>query len=49
VATELERFIAEHPAEWHVFQPFWKADREQARRQRSRGKHSRKKEARADR
>ena len=28
VARELERSIAKHPEEWHVFQPFWKADKE---------------------
>ncbi|MGH2754363.1 MAG: phosphatidylinositol mannoside acyltransferase [Actinomycetota bacterium] len=27
IATELERQIASRPEEWHVFQPFWKADR----------------------
>jgi len=27
VATRLERLIAAHPEEWHVFQPFWSADR----------------------
>lgn len=27
VAGELERFVAKHPEEWHVFQPFWSADR----------------------
>lgn len=27
VAQELERFIGDRPEEWHVFQPFWKADR----------------------
>ena len=27
VAAELERFVAKHPEEWHVFQPFWSADR----------------------
>ena len=27
IATELERQIAAHPEEWHVFQPFWQADR----------------------
>lgn len=27
VATRLERLIAVHPEEWHVFQPFWSADR----------------------
>ena len=27
VARELERLIASRPEEWHVFQPFWKSDR----------------------
>jgi KDO2-lipid IV(A) lauroyltransferase len=27
VATKLEEMIAPHPEEWHVFQPFWPADR----------------------
>ena len=27
IASELERFVAKHPEEWHVFQPFWTADR----------------------
>ena len=27
VAHELERCIAKRPEEWHVFQPFWKADK----------------------
>jgi KDO2-lipid IV(A) lauroyltransferase len=27
VADELERFIAKRPEEWHVFQPFWPADK----------------------
>src|SRR5680860_1623295 len=27
VATRLEHLIAVHPEEWHVFQPFWSADR----------------------
>ncbi|HWL64722.1 MAG TPA: phosphatidylinositol mannoside acyltransferase [Actinomycetota bacterium] len=27
VARELEGFVARSPADWHVFQPFWKADR----------------------
>ena len=27
VAGELERFVARRPEEWHVFQPFWIADR----------------------
>lgn len=27
VATRLESLIADHPEEWHVFQPFWSADR----------------------
>lgn len=31
VATELERLIAMHPQEWHVFQPFWTADRKAPR------------------
>ena len=25
---QLEDYIRNHPAEWHVFQPFWTADRE---------------------
>jgi phosphatidylinositol dimannoside acyltransferase len=29
IAVQLERLVAEHPEEWHVFQPFWLADREQ--------------------
>lgn len=28
LATELEKAIAKRPEEWHVFQPFWKSDRE---------------------
>jgi lauroyl/myristoyl acyltransferase len=28
IAAGLEREIAKRPEEWHVFQPFWKADRE---------------------
>lgn len=28
VAEHLEDAVAEHPAEWHVFQPFWTEDRE---------------------
>jgi phosphatidylinositol dimannoside acyltransferase len=28
LATELEKAIAKRPEEWHVFQPFWKTDRE---------------------
>jgi phosphatidylinositol dimannoside acyltransferase len=28
IAIEIERAIAKRPEEWHVFQPFWKADRE---------------------
>ncbi len=28
VATELERAVRAHPEEWHVFQPFWLADRQ---------------------
>ena len=32
VARELERCIAKHPEEWHVFQPFWPSDREAAAR-----------------
>jgi KDO2-lipid IV(A) lauroyltransferase len=28
VAGRLERFVAMRPEEWHVFQPFWLADRE---------------------
>lgn len=31
VAAELERFVALHPEQWHVFQPFWVADRTKAR------------------
>ena len=27
IAEELETCIARHPEEWHVFQPFWTADR----------------------
>lgn len=27
IASELEHFIARRPEEWHVFQPFWLADR----------------------
>lgn len=27
VARHLEHFVALHPEEWHVFQPFWLADR----------------------
>jgi phosphatidylinositol dimannoside acyltransferase len=30
IADELARCIAEHPEEWHVFQPFWIADRKEA-------------------
>ncbi len=29
VAQELERFIRRRPEEWHVLQPFWRADRGQ--------------------
>ena len=29
VAEHLEAAVAEHPAEWHVFQPFWTEDRKQ--------------------
>ncbi len=32
VARELERCIAKHPEEWHVFQPFWPSDRAAAPR-----------------
>jgi lauroyl/myristoyl acyltransferase len=32
IATRLERLIARHPEEWHVFQPFWTADRDAATR-----------------
>ncbi len=32
IATRLERLIAQHPEEWHVFQPFWSADRDAAAR-----------------
>jgi phosphatidylinositol dimannoside acyltransferase len=28
IARQLEYFIARRPEEWHVFQPFWTADRE---------------------
>lgn len=31
VAAELERLVAQRPEEWHVFQPFWIADREGTR------------------
>ncbi len=27
IADELEKAVAKHPEEWHVFQPFWTADR----------------------
>ena len=27
IASRLERLIALHPEQWHVFQPFWSADR----------------------
>ncbi|MDQ3986168.1 MAG: phosphatidylinositol mannoside acyltransferase [Actinomycetota bacterium] len=27
-ADQLQRFVAKFPAEWHVFQPFWKEDRQ---------------------
>lgn len=27
VARRLEEFVARHPEEWHVFQPFWPVDR----------------------
>ena len=27
IGAELERCVARHPEEWHVFQPFWIADR----------------------
>jgi phosphatidylinositol dimannoside acyltransferase len=30
VGAELERLVARRPEEWHVFQPFWPADRERA-------------------
>jgi len=30
IAIGLERQVKAHPEEWHVFQPFWKADRERA-------------------
>jgi KDO2-lipid IV(A) lauroyltransferase len=30
IATGLEQQVKAHPEEWHVFQPFWKADRERA-------------------
>jgi lauroyl/myristoyl acyltransferase len=29
--AKLEEFVARHPEQWHVFQPFWVADREPAR------------------
>lgn len=32
VVAELERLVARHPEQWHVFQPFWIADRAEARR-----------------
>jgi lauroyl/myristoyl acyltransferase len=32
IATRLEGLIAQHPEEWHVFQPFWSADRDAATR-----------------
>jgi phosphatidylinositol dimannoside acyltransferase len=32
IATRLEGLIAQHPEEWHVFQPFWTADRDAAAR-----------------
>ncbi|MPZ68329.1 MAG: phosphatidylinositol mannoside acyltransferase [Actinobacteria bacterium] len=32
VARELERCVAKHPEEWHVFQPFWPSDRAAAAR-----------------
>jgi KDO2-lipid IV(A) lauroyltransferase len=32
VAREMEELVARHPEQWHVFQPFWLADRERARR-----------------
>jgi lauroyl/myristoyl acyltransferase len=28
IALELEYFIAKRPEEWHVFQPFWSADKQ---------------------
>lgn len=28
IATVYEGFVAKHPEQWHVFQPFWLADRE---------------------
>ena len=28
VVAELERFVARRPEEWHVFQPFWRSDKE---------------------
>lgn len=30
--AKLEAFVARHPEQWHVFQPFWVADRNPARR-----------------
>ncbi len=30
VAEHLEAAVAEHPSEWHVFQPFWTEDRKQS-------------------
>jgi KDO2-lipid IV(A) lauroyltransferase len=29
IARQLEYFIAKKPEEWHVFQPFWSADKQQ--------------------
>jgi KDO2-lipid IV(A) lauroyltransferase len=34
IADEIEKLVARRPEDWHVFQPFWKSDREQADRQR---------------
>lgn len=31
VVARLEDFVARHPEQWHVFQPFWIADRKPAR------------------
>jgi KDO2-lipid IV(A) lauroyltransferase len=31
VVAKLEEFVARHPEQWHVFQPFWVADRKTVR------------------